>query len=175
MREGGAVEEVWLFRALGRLGGRRARRTASSSVRWSWLLAARVSTSASCGRRDEENRSRRSAGGGGRGVQRKEPDSGGTEGLGTLFASPVRVREVLNAGKKVGVVIRFNDGLRRVRPGRRWRSWEMRYWSRSGKGVIGLDDGVQEWSTGGGDDDVEGVGGPVDASNVGCTGWRGGG
>ena len=142
----------------------------SSSVRWNWLLAARVSTSASCGRGDEDNRSRRSAGGGGRGVQRKEPDGGGAEGLGTLLASPVSVREVLNAGKKVGVVIRFNDGLQQVRPGRRWRSWEMWCWCRSGKGVIGLDDGIREWSTGGGEDDVEGVGGPVDASNVGCTG-----
>ena len=129
------MEEVWLFRALGRLGCCRARRTVSSSVRWNWLLAARVSTSASCGRGDEDNRSRRSAGGEGRGVQRKEPDGGGAEGLGTLLACPVRVREVLNAEKEVEVVIRFDDGLRRVRPGRRC-------WSRSGKGVIGLDDGL---------------------------------
>ena len=35
----------------------------SSSVRWSWRLAARVSTSASSGRQGEGNRSRRSAGG----------------------------------------------------------------------------------------------------------------
>ena len=143
MRGGGTVEGVWLFSVLGHWRGRRTRRTVSSSVRWSWLLAARVSTSASlrAPRRREyvEEVGRR----GGRGVQRKEPDGGGAEGLGTLLACPVRVREVLNAEKEVEVVIRFDDGLRRVRPGRRWRSWEMRCWSQSGKRVVGLDDGLR--------------------------------
>ena len=44
---------------------------------------------------------------GGRRVQRKEADGSGAEGLGALFACPVRVRERLNARAKVGVVIRL--------------------------------------------------------------------
>lgn len=64
MRAGGAVECVLLFPVWRRLGGRQSRRTVSSSVWWSWLLAARVSTSEGYGRRGDENQPRKSAGGG---------------------------------------------------------------------------------------------------------------
>ena len=42
-------------------------------------------------------------------------DGGGEGGLGVLFTRPARERKVLDAGKKVGVVIRFNGGLRHAR------------------------------------------------------------
>ena len=82
----------------------------SSSVRWSWLVAARASTSERAPRRWAliQEIVRR---GGGK-IQGKEADGGGAEGLDATFARPVRVREVLDADKKKGVVIRFDDGLR---------------------------------------------------------------
>lgn len=49
------------------------------------------------------------------GVQQKKANGSGAEGLGALFAPPVRACEVLDARNNLGIVIRFDDGLQQAR------------------------------------------------------------
>ena len=62
----------------------------------------RIRSGRLCGNADERDGS---DGGGGRGVQGKEVYGSGAEGLGDLFARPVRVREVLRTGEEVLVPV----------------------------------------------------------------------
>ena len=50
---------------------------------------------------------------GGREVQRHEADGGAAHGLCSLFSRPGFADVVLDAGEEVGVVIGFDDGLRK--------------------------------------------------------------
>ena len=72
--------------------------------------------SETCGRRDNGNLSRSLFGGGGEGesreIKRMVVEHRGSACCSRRFARPVRVRELLDAGKKMGVVIRFDNGLR---------------------------------------------------------------
>ena len=91
------------------------------------------------------------------------------EGLGALFARPVREFEMLYTGEEVGVVV---GELRQEKRGQHRRSWK-RTEANLEKPSSGLAAGSGVWGLGGEEDRAEGNLEPVDARSAGCTGCAG--
>lgn len=76
-----------------------------------------------------------------RGDRQQKTDRGRAEGLSELFTYPILECVVHDAGKKVRVVVGFNDGLRKVKGRRKWGRCGKRCCSRPSGAVVGLGGG----------------------------------